>query len=174
MKKCYSIFALLAVILLQISGFSAVRVYLISETEISRENLLVSDICKLEADRPEKIQGLVIPESLYSDSIVDREELFTLLSNSTEESVSIFGSGVRVTKKIIIPEQKSEIVAEKPVLVKKGELVELSYRKNGITIELKGKALNKGCADDEIDFRLSTGKVVKGKIVSVRKADLSI
>ncbi len=172
MMRLFKIITLLAVILnISQYGYSAANVYLLSEVEINRINLLVSDICKIEADRRDNLLGLVIPESLYSDGVVDREELHSFLNGRIDGTVSIYGSGVRVTKKII---PAVVVTPEKPLLVKKGETVELTGKKNGITVEIKGKALEKGSVDDEIEFRLSTGKVVKGRVTSIRKAELNL
>ncbi|HNX24925.1 MAG TPA: flagella basal body P-ring formation protein FlgA [Spirochaetota bacterium] len=139
-----------------------------SEAEINKEDLIVSDICKMEGDNINLISNLVISPELYKDSIVDNRELYDFLSLSLDKKLFIFGSGVKIKKNIV----KKEIESEKTILVEKGMSVELSIKKNGITIEMKGRALNRGCEKDEIDFRLSTGKVVKGKIISERKADV--
>lgn len=151
-----------------INGFCYTRIYLLSEVEINKENLLLSDICKMEGDNSDLISKIVILPELYRDNIVDNKELYDLVSLSINQGLYIFGSGVKIKKSITRDENDSE----KVVLVEKGDTVELLIRKNGITIEMKGKALNKGCETEEIDFRLSTGKIVKGKITSVKKADI--
>jgi hypothetical protein len=152
----------------QMNGISYTRIYLISEVEISKDNLLVSDICKMEGDNLEVISNLVISPELYRDNIVDNKELYEFLSQSIVEKLFIFGSGVKITKSLI--KEKTDPV--KIILVEKGDLIEISFKKNGITIEMKGKALNNGAEKEEIDFKLSTGKVIKGIITSEKKADI--
>ncbi len=139
-----------------------------SEVEISKENLIISDICKMEGDNIDSIANLIISPDLYRDSIVDNKELYDFISLTISDKLYIFGSGVKIKKTII--KKESELV--KPVMIEKGDTIELTILKNGITIEMKGKALNSGCEKEEIDFRLSTGKVVKGKITSFKKADI--
>ena len=168
MKFCNAFFILFFLLYFQVNGLSYTRIYLISEAEINKENLILSDICKMEGDSVDLISGLVISPELYKDSIVDNKELHDFLSSRIDKNLFIFGSGVKI-KKISI---NNEVVSEKSVLVEKGDMVELAISRNGITIEMKGKALNKGSEKDEINFRLSTGKVVKGKIISVKKADI--
>jgi hypothetical protein len=153
---------------LQIFGSAYTRIYLLSEAEINKENLIVSDICKMEGDNVNLISNTIIPAELYSDNIVDNRELYDFLSTGSDNKLFIFGSGVNIKKSILT----KEIVTEKAVLVERGKLIELSIKKNGITIEMKGKALSSGSENDEIDFRLTTGKVVKGKIISDKRADV--
>jgi len=152
----------------QARGLSYTRIYLISEAEINKENIIVSDICKMEGDSINLISGLVISPELYKDSIIDNKELYNFLSSRIETNLFIFGTGVKVKKNPV----NNSVSIEKSILVEKGDLVELAIIGNGITIEMKGKALNKGCEKDEINFRLTTGKVIKGKITSVKKADI--
>ena len=52
------------------------------------------------------------------------------------------------------------------MVVKKGDYVKLVVRSKGITIEMTGKSLDNGSADDEISVRLKNGKVLRGKPVS--------
>ena len=152
----------------QINVFSYTRIYLISEARINKDDLNVSDICKMEGDNIDKISNLVISPEIYGDSIVDNKELSDFLTSNTGDQIFIFGSGVKIKKNII----KNVPVVKPVALVEKGQMVELSIKKNGITIEMKGKALNSGCENEEINFRLSTGKTIKGKITSTKRADI--
>jgi len=139
-----------------------------SEAEISKENLILSDICKMEGDDISLLSNIVISQEMYSDSIVDNKELLDFLSSSTDKKVFIFGSGVKVKKNPV----KKAIEIVKPLLVQKNDLVNLSIKNNSITIEMKGKALSSGAEKDEIDFKLSTGKIVKGRITSEQNAEI--
>ena len=109
----------------------------------------------MEGDNVNSLSKLVIPQELYSDNIVDNRELFDFLSSGADNKLFIFGSGVNIKRKLI----KEDIIPEKIVLVEKGWLIDLSIKKNGITIEMKGKALNNGCENDEI---------TPGKMLSVK------
>ncbi len=168
MKLLNSVLIFLFLLYFKIQGLGYTRIYLMSEAEISKENLIISDICKMEGDNIDLISNLVISPDLYRDSVVDNKELYDYINLTIEGKLFIFGSGVKIKKNII----KDKIELVKPALVEKGDTIELSISKNGITIEMKGKALNTGYEKDEIDFRLSTGKVVKGKVKSLKKADI--
>ncbi len=152
---------------LQMDLLSYTRIYLMSEAETDKENLTLSDICKMDGDDINLISNIIISPELYRDNIVDSKELLELLSVKTEIKVQIFGSGVTV-KKII----KKEIEIVKPVIIHKNDLVRLLIKNNSITIEIKGKALNSGSEMDEIEFKLSTGKVIKGRITSEKNAEI--
>ncbi len=169
--KFFKVAAILIFLLgFYISGFTYTRIYLFSETETGKENLVLSDICKMEGDGIDKIAGIVISSGLYKDGIVDSQELYDLLSKSLGNKLLIFGSGVKIRK--IKTMNGPEVM--KTILVEKGEMVDLSIKKNGIVIEIKGKALSSGSEKDKIDFRLSTGKVIKGKIISLNRADIDL
>ena len=86
------------------------------------------------------------------------------------DSLKIIEIATEIERTYKVAVKDSELV--KPVLIEKGDTIELTILKNGITIEMKGKALNSGCEKEEIGFKLSTGKVVKGKITSFKKADI--
>lgn len=161
---------LFLIVWIPVNGFCYTRIYLYSEAEINRENLLLSDICKMEGDNVDKISGTVILPGLYRDGVIDSQELYDFLSQALDNRLFIFGSGVKIKKNTV----KKEAEVKKDILVAKGEMVDLSIRKNGIVIEMKGKALSSGYERDKIDFRLTTGKVVKGKIISLNKADIDL
>jgi len=158
---------ILFLMFLQVDLLSYTRIYLMSEAEIDKENLTLSDICKMDGDDINLIANIIISPELYRDNIVDNKELLDLLSVNKDIKFSIFGSGVKV-KKII----RKEIEIVKPVLIKKNDMVKLSIKNNSITIEMKGKALNSGSEMDEIEFKLSTGKVIKGRITSEKNAEI--
>lgn len=163
-----SIPVLFFLLFLQLNLLGYTRIYLISEVQMDKENLILSDICKMEGDDISLLSNIMISPELYKDSIVDNKELLDFLNGNTDKKIYIFGSGVKV-KKIDV---NKEIEIVKPVLVRKNDQVNLSIKNNNIIIEIKGKALNSGSEMDEIDFKLSTGKVVKGKIVSEKKAEI--
>ncbi len=155
----------------QVNGLSYTRIYLVSEAETNKENLILSDICKMEGDDAGRISGIILSPELYKDSIIDNKELYDFLSTRSDKKLFIFGTGVKI-KKITVRPVAIEGETERSVLVERGDMVELAISRNGITIEMKGRALSRGFEKDEINFRLSTGKVVKGKVISVKKADI--
>jgi len=168
MKWLNTILILCLLICFKIDGNCYTRIYLISDAEISKENLIVSDICKMEGANLDHISNLVISPDLYRDNVVDAKELYDFLSLTLNDKLFIFGSGVRITKKTLI----KEIDLEKTIVIQNGDFVDLSIKKMVLLLKLKGKALKSGCENDEINLRLSTGKIVKGRIISLKKVDV--
>ena len=158
---------LLLLFFLNSSGFSYTRVYLMSDVTINKEDVKVCDISKVEGDNADFILDMIIPPELYIDKIIDNKRLFDFLNSNLNGKVFVFGTGVKIKHDF-----KSAQSSIKPLLIKRGDVITLSIRKNGITIEVKGKALSNGKEKDEVDFKLSSGKVLKGKIISEKEADV--
>lgn len=170
MKKISPAIIILILLAYQVPGSAYTRIYLMSEAEVTGKNVYVSDICKMEGDSTNLISGLAIPPDLYSDNIIDNSELFDFLSRSIDRQLFIFGSGIKIKRCV-----KAEVAEPvKVLLIEKGKTVDLSIRKNGIIIEMKGRAMESGFGKDEIEFRLTTGKVVKGRIISEKRADVNL
>jgi len=169
MKSCKAALALLFLFFLSSNVFGYTRIYLMSDVTISKEDVRVCDISKVDGDNADMISDMVIPPELYIDKIIDNKELFDFLNSTSNEKVFVFGTGVKVKHNFNF---KNKPGLAKPSLIKKGDLMTLSIRKNGITIEIKGNALSNGDARDEVNFKLLSGKVIKGKIISEKEADV--
>jgi hypothetical protein len=146
------------------------NIYMLSDIDMEGDKLFVSDICKMDGDNINLISGLEISHEIYSDGIIENRELFNFLNPVLKGKMFIFGNAVQVRK---IPPKIDHNKAE-VFQVKKGQTTALLFRKNGIIIEMKGKALSSGSENEEIDFKLPTGKVVKGRVTGNKKADISI
>lgn len=170
MGKYKYLIALLLLFLLSSSGFSYTRVYLISDVTVNKEDVKVSDISKVEGESADIILDMIIPTELYIDKIIDNKRLYDFLNSNIDDKVFVFGTGVKI--KHNRPSIKSGRGLVNPPLIKRGDMINLSIRKNGITIEVRGKALSNGYARDEVKFKLSSGKVLKGKIISDKEADV--
>jgi len=155
---------LLLILIFPVTLSARVSIYLIPEVQTYNSSLTLSDIAGIEGEHAEQAGSLAIPQSLYKDFIVDRRELNDFLALSLMQSFAVFGNGVKITFNNK-PDDSLSIKTEKPVLVKKGDYVKLVVRSKGITIEMTGKSLDNGTADDEISVRLKNGKVLKGKPV---------
>jgi flagella basal body P-ring formation protein FlgA len=168
--KAVQAFAILFILFsFNVNALSYTRIYLMSDIEVNKENVTVSDICKMEGENINLISEMIISPELYSDDIIDNKELYDFLSAKINDKLFIFGSGVKIKKNNNI-----EIEQARTILIKKGEMIGLLIKKNGITIEMKGRALSSGAENDEIDIRLSTGKIMKGRITADRKADVAL
>lgn len=146
-----------------------VTIYIIPEVEIVKKNLTLSDIARIDGDPVCKTGSIIIPQTMYSDFVIDRKELNDFLASELSEVFSVYGNGVKVTFK---EEDKYLFTASKEetkFLVKKGETVELIVRNKGISIELTGKSMQNGTKDDEINIRLKNGKILKGKPLEAGK-----
>jgi len=170
MKYFYFMLICIFTGLCYINASAYTRIYLLSDIDMKNENLLISDICKMEGDNIDLISGLIISPDLYEDGIIENRELFNFLQPKLNGQMFIFGNGINIRKSLF----KNQSVKNKIFFVKKGQIIGLLLRKNGIVIEMKGKALGSGTENDEINIRLSTGKIVKGKITGDKRADISI
>jgi len=167
MRSFKAVIILLLIFFFGSDGFSSTRIYLMSDVTVNKEDVRVSDICKVEGDNAAVISDMIIPPELYIDKIIDRKELFDFLNSSLNEKVFVFGTGVKIKHNF-----KSRQNPTKPPLIKRGDTITLSIRKNNIIIEVKGKALRNGDEREEVDFKLLSGKVIRGKIISEKEADV--
>jgi len=150
-------------LLVPLSVSARVNIYLIPEVETDKKNLILSDIASIDDDRITQAGKIIIPQLLYKDCLIDRKELNEHLASIINQSFTIFGNGVKISFK---EEENSSLIdtkEEKPVIIKKGDLVELVVRNKKISIEMSGKSLDNGTEDDEISVRLKNGKILKGK-----------
>ncbi len=155
-------FAIL-ILLIPMSVSARVNIYLIPEIETDKKEIVLSDIAGIDGEEITAAGKISIPHTLYKDMLIDRRELNEYLASELKGSYAIFGNGVRVSFKKNESESAQEIQEEKPVLIKKGENVDLVIKNKGISIELRGRAMQGGTEDDEIDVRLKNGKIFKGK-----------
>lgn len=168
MKPFYIAFIFFIILCFNIEASAYTRIYLLSDIDLEKENLVVSDICKMEGDNINLISNVVIPSSIYSDGLIESAELMNLLSRKLDGKLFIFGTGVQVRKKAVNFEAGKVI----NVLVKKGQVIGILVRKNGVSIEMKGKALADGAENDEIEIKLPSGVILKGRIISEKQADI--
>jgi hypothetical protein len=155
--------------LIPLMASARVSIYLIPEVVIENKTIIISDVAIIEGDHDKKIGDMFIPQLLYKDCIIDRQELNIFLASASGQAYTIFGNGVKVRFKEIEQQYFSAMKEEKSVIIKKGELVELVVRKKGIVIEMSGRSLQNGTEDDEISVRLNNGKVLKGKPLGAGK-----
>lgn len=165
---------LLLLLLLPLSASARVNIYLFPEVETDKNNLTLSDIAGIEGDQAEQISAISIPKVLYKDFIVDRKELNDFLAVSLNQAFAIFGNGARLTFKKNETTVSEVIKEEKPVIVKKGEYVDLVIKNKGISIEMTGKSLQNGTVDDEINIRLRNGRILKGKPFSTGRVVVNL
>ena len=150
-------------LLIPLSVSARTGIYLIPEVETDKTGIILSDIAGIDGDQIVSTGAVPIPQSMYKDMIIDRKELNDYLTEVLKVNYTVFGNGVKLTFKKASSDIIKEEEEEKVVLVKKGENVELLVRNRGISIEVRGRAMQSGTVDDEIDVRLKNGKVFRGK-----------
>ena len=156
------IFAIL-LLLVPVSVSARTGIYLIPEVETDKTGIVLSDIAGIDGEQLVSTGAIAIPQSMYKDMIIDRKELNDYLAEVLKVNYTVFGNGVKLTFKKAVNDVIKEVKEEKTVLVKKGENVELLVRNRGISIEIRGRAMQSGTEEDEIDVRLKNGKVFRGK-----------
>jgi len=156
-------------LLIPLSVSARISIYLIPEVELDNKEVILSDIAGIEGDQVKKIGENPIPQLLYKDGIIDRQELNNYLTSVAGQSCTIFGNGVKIRFKETEQPFIAAVKEEKSVVIRKGELVDLVVRNKGIVIEMSGKSLQDGTEDDEISVRLKNGKVLKGKPLGAGK-----
>ncbi len=169
----YRLFLILF-LLLPLSAMARAKIYLIPEVELSKGEVMLSDIARIEDGSTAKTTSLLIPDSLYNDLIIDHKELNNYLARKIQGSFTIFGSGVKLNFKE--PEVVPQIIVkeEKMPVIKKGEIVKLIIRKGKISIEMAGKALKDCSENEEINIRLNNGKVFRGKAFGEKLVTVSL
>lgn len=158
----YRIGALL-LLLIPLSVSARINIYLIPEVETDKKEIVLSDIAGIDGDEITAAGKISIPHNMYKDMLIDRSELNGYLASELKGNYAIFGNGVRLNFKKDEIATAQETKEEKPVLIKKGDNVDLVIRNKGISIELRGRAMQGGTEDDEIDVRLKNGKIFKGR-----------
>jgi hypothetical protein len=139
-----------------------------SKVITNNDRLIIKDVAVVEGNNSdiEKIKNIQIDKDIYSDGYIDKKEILLLLKNNTEDTIFIFGNAIR----ILTHDQhinNSENDAPDSV-IKKGDSVNIVIKKNGISVILRGIAVNEGKIDEEvvvkIEKKTNTTKLVKGKI----------
>lgn len=169
----YRLFIIL-ILLLPLSASARIGIYLIPEVETDKKSLTLSDIAGIDGGQVLKSGSIIIPQSMYKDLIIDRKELNDYLAAELNETFAIFGNGVKLHFKEAENVFCAEVKEEKPVLIKKGETVELLIRNKGISIEMTGRAMQSGTVDDEVNVRLKNGRTFRGKPLGAGKVAVSL
>ena len=165
MVKSFKITAVLLMLLMGSPLFSYTRIYMIPDYISPDNEVVLSDICRIEGTESSRLNGLKIPEEVYRDGIIDRRELQSVISARLSGGYFILGNGVNL--KIGSPED-SEIAGDRKIILKKGYPVKIVIRNRSIKIEINGKSLSDGALGDEVMVYLKNGRKVRGKILNSR------
>lgn len=156
--KIRPVLTILIIIFVCSDLYAAIRVYMLPQAEITGREIFVGDICKIEGPGAGRFLGFTIPPVLYSDSIIDKEELKNILSSVSGENISVFGNGTMIifSEGTVVKDTSQQLLS-----IRKGETVRVEMKNGNIIIVLQGKSLDNGSIDDQIDVKLKNGKKVR-------------
>jgi hypothetical protein len=164
-------------VLLVSSANGEIRLILKSKATANGTNLYLSDIASLEGNNSEieQIRNLFIMPEIYSDGYIDKKEIFILLKNHTSANCIIYGNAVRV---VSVESQDKIVSVQSDFLLKKGDRIEVTINNKGISLILKGIAVNEGKFNNEIivkiDNKSAFSKLIKGKITGKDTVEVNI
>ncbi|MBN2401249.1 MAG: flagella basal body P-ring formation protein FlgA [Spirochaetes bacterium] len=172
------LFSVISLIFLLCGAVESADIKLILFPKITAENnLLLGDIALIDSDRSDikQIKKINIECEIYSDGYIDKKEILSILKSYTEESISIYGNAVRVINN---SSNDITIVDHDELFLKKGDRVEVVVNNKGISLVLKGIAVNDGKLNDEITVRitnkLTMKKFIKAKIIGRERVEVNI
>ncbi len=178
----YITLMVIAVFFFMNAAYGEIKLFLRPKV-IAVNDLLLSDIASVEAGQAnaDNINKIIIESSAYSDGYIEKRELASLLKRYTDENIIIYGNAV----KVFIDGQHSELIPDiqqnqiNDFILRKGDRVDIVVKKNGISILLKGTAVNEGKINDEVSIKLEDksgilSKLVKGKVKSRDLVEINI
>jgi hypothetical protein len=137
----------------------------------------LSDIALVESNNSdiEKIRNINIEHEIFSDGYIDKKEILSIIKKYTEDNTIIYGNAVRVITKI----QSAKTLADKNnVLLKKGNKVEIIVNNKGISLILKGIAVDEGRFNEEITVKVQNKfaltKLLKAKVIGKDLVEVNI
>ncbi|MBN2158258.1 MAG: flagella basal body P-ring formation protein FlgA [Spirochaetes bacterium] len=170
MLRCGAVIVLIA---LSAPCFAGGDIFLYPRVNRTSENIVFSDIAKIEADPGTtiRISGIVVDEGRVSDGYLDKNEVLDILRESGVGDVAIYGSGVRVFRETA---GADAAMAAAPVVVKKGKAVRFQVVGRCMRVEVPGTAMHDGAVGDVIPVKLKGTVVSRGTIINDRVVELSL
>lgn len=152
--------------------FAEVSVFLIPIIE-QRDDLTLGDIARIDCPSPlrEKLYGIRIHENLYRDGFIDRGEIYSLTRGYTDD-VIIYGNAVKVRTES--SEKRTAHGDERGYSVESGSDVCVIIKKKGITVEIRGTALEDGERGDEIAVMIKGSKKLRGRIAGRKRVEVNL
>jgi hypothetical protein len=148
------------------------KIYLLPEVEKGNGSLRMSDIAVIEGPEAVSIYDLEIPAAyVKSAGIIDKSDIYEIISKSGFSGFVIFGNGVRVN---VRKKSYSLPGSMKDYAVKKGESVDIVVLKNGVRIELQGESLSHGETGETVRVMSGKKKVLSGTVAGKRRVILEL
>lgn len=172
MKMLYKIIFFASILLTSSILFADINIYLYPIVHEHGNGIKLIDIARVEShgETSEEFENMSIDRSLYSDGIVDRKELLSVIRNLSKEMIFINGSGSRIVPQEQVMNDYISFFDSR--LIEKGNSISFELLKKGIKIEMQGTALENGGKGDEIKVKLTNSKILKGRIIDYKTVRL--
>lgn len=150
--------------------FAEVSVFLIPIIQ-QRDDLTLRDIARIDCSSPlrEKLYGIQVHAELYRDGFIDRREIYSLTKNYADD-VIVYGNAVKISTDS--SEGRTAHSNERGYSVESGTDVYVIIKKKGITVEIRGTALEDGERGDEIMVMIMGSKKLRGRIAGRKRVEV--
>ena len=146
------------------------KLFLLPKITAGEKALTLGDIALVESDSldAEGIKNLEIDSMMLSDGYVDKKEILTLIKNYTVKRAVIYGSAVHVINYTQDGENWSP--EKNDFILNKGDRVQVIVNNGGVSLILKGTAVNEAKFNDIVDVKVegsrSFSKILKGRVAA--------
>jgi hypothetical protein len=169
---------IISIFLLSFAAADAeIKLYLQPKVTVEGNNLLLSDIASIESNNSniEQIRNINIEHEIFSDGYIDKKEILSILKKYTEDNTIIFGNAVRVITNTL---SDKSLADKNNLLLKKGNKVEIIINNKGISLILKGIAVDEGRFNEEITVKIQNKfaltKLLKAKVIGKDLVEVNI
>ena len=151
------------------------KLFLMPKIYLGDKELVLQDIALVEGRRDtEEVKNLVIDRGFLSDGYIDKREIFGIIKDYNGENAVIYGNAVRV-----MSNAKNESAAESnDFFMKKGGRVEIVVNNKGVSLILKGIAVDDARINEEVNVKIEGSraltKVLKGKVTGRDLVEVNI
>ncbi|MCP4134150.1 MAG: hypothetical protein GY754_24470 [bacterium] len=183
-KRLFLIIVLLLILVPGTGIMAEVKIYLFPKVAEVPGGIRLEHIGRIEGLSGEvsRVREIGIDRELYSDRLIDRKELASLLRKNTDDVFFIYGNGVRILNN---PDALDESAAvRRTILIRSGSRVRFIVVKNGIRVETVGTAMKNGAVGEIIPVQIDgckqtwgshrRGQCAFGKVINERDVELDL
>ncbi len=175
-----------SLIFLNLPAAAEIKIILSGRCDIKspEAKLTLGDIASIECSAEDcaPLISKTIDEKYYNDGFIDKDEISEIVKSSNNDLLIIYGSAVRIIKDSNVPSINTlnDInIKDLEIVVKKGDLATLTLMRNGISIEIYGKAMSDGRIGDIITVEVkltnaARAKLIKGKVSGRNQVEVEI
>ena len=156
------------------AAFAEVKLFLYSNAPAGSNSLTVGSIAQVEGDAAAaaQVRAIQIPERILSDGYIDRSELFSLISRSCDDMITIYGNGVRVEPGQSAQKKRDKISEEN--MLHAGDAVEVVINRRGVSIEIIATALADAKPGDRVNVKFKNSRQLRGILNSSRIVEVQL